>query len=434
MASPAQAQSSASDGLNVFLNITACNNNGVCEQPTESWPYCPLDCGDPNATSTPTTTPSTPDANTAPYSGGGFIGPFPQAQNPEGSLFINYGVIPGATSATIVWTTRVATLGAVRYGLTTELSGGVVAESAYDTRHGISFGGLQPDTLYYARIFVRTISGSFELSPFIVFRTARDGDIFLKENPLSKFPELGDTRVLTDLGVVLRRDASDQSGKSDELANENSLFDRVQALSSEVRFFSVRRLLQQSKSERERNDAKSFFLNTFGDKVLITWMPPQFDYQFVRITKLENRYPKHALEGTLVYEGRGQQFVDTHSPRLHGYYGIFVKKNDATYSSGVLARVAPVPITVPSSVLHRYTWKNDGSYMKCDAVDLNLLSHYTLFQNNVSTMQTKVDLYCSARIAPWYWLEDFRPVTIYYWIRCVLYPLLGITWPTNVSK
>lgn len=397
------AQSQTQDGVNIHLDVISCNNNGICEAPNENWPVCPLDCTDPTATTSTSTLPTGGNnAAIAPQSGGGFIGPFPVRGYPQGSLFISYGNAPAHTSATIVWNTRVPTLGVVQFGQSSDLELGVFGETSYISTHHITLTDLNPDTFYYVRIVVRTIDGAFEESPFMRFKTLKDGDNFLLED-LGRQLDVGEREVRTDLGIILTRDA--RSGPPTRIVGEN--FSDMQLVSNEARFFSAIR--------NHRN----------GD-VNISWLPPQGEYRYVRIVRKSNSFPKDARDGDVVYEGRGDSTTDEYDISAFGYYGIFVRKQDGLYSDGVFAKVAPRPI-----IQYVYmTKKGQNSYRTlCEDEATLIRSEVVLKSQNLNGKERSLDDdFCTARLAPWYWMEDFRPTTIYYWIRCVLWKRMGISW------
>lgn len=70
----------------------------------------------------------------------------------------------------------------------------------------------------------------------------------------------------------------------------------------------------------------------------LRWINPDDElYSYVRILRSNKDYPLNPNDGKIVYEGRGQTFVDIDVfDDTPYYYTIFVKGVDGTYSSGVL--------------------------------------------------------------------------------------------------
>ncbi len=83
-----------------------------------------------------------------------------------------------------------------------------------------------------------------------------------------------------------------------------------------------------------------------GDsEIFLSWNNPiSSDFEEVRILRSERFFPFDPYDGEVIYEGRGQSFVDTQvEVGKRYYYAIFAKNSDGQYSSGAVddARIVP---------------------------------------------------------------------------------------------
>jgi len=71
--------------------------------------------------------------------------------------------------------------------------------------------------------------------------------------------------------------------------------------------------------------------------ITLTWNNPQTDFSLVRIVKSDKFYPRDPTEGQVIYEGRGEQYIDTDVvPDKVYYYTAFSLDRAGNYSSGAL--------------------------------------------------------------------------------------------------
>jgi hypothetical protein len=70
----------------------------------------------------------------------------------------------------------------------------------------------------------------------------------------------------------------------------------------------------------------------------LKWLnPKEKNFSFIRIVRSSKSFPTSPLEGRVVYEGRGQSFLDIKvKDDVRYYYAVFVKGNADKYSSGAL--------------------------------------------------------------------------------------------------
>ncbi len=77
---------------------------------------------------------------------------------------------------------------------------------------------------------------------------------------------------------------------------------------------------------------------SFGGNILLTWKNPRDeDFDFVRIRRGTRYYPRDPQEGYFVYEGRGQQALDSNAfSNMHYFYTAFARDRFGNYSSGAV--------------------------------------------------------------------------------------------------
>lgn len=113
-------------------------------------------------------------------------------------------------------------------------------------------------------------------------------------------------------------------------------------------------------------NVQGFIAQTKGNDVTLSWKNSftNPDY-YVRIVRSHLFYPSTIQDGAVVYEGRGESFVDVGSLLLRSpqYYTIFVRSNSGEVSSGAIARAnkvqavggevattTPPPVTIPPDI------------------------------------------------------------------------------------
>lgn len=75
------------------------------------------------------------------------------------------------------------------------------------------------------------------------------------------------------------------------------------------------------------------------EKIILTWKNPSVDFENIRIIRSPKFFPKDPFDGNLVYEGRGERFVDSKvEKRTDYFYSVFVRDKSGRYSSGALVR------------------------------------------------------------------------------------------------
>ena len=129
---------SSPDGTIIHLNVNNCNNNNICEPLLgENYQGCPLDC---NASSTPTSTPST-----APGGRQSLI----QNPNQPPQIFNVSVTVDKDLNALIRWESYPSTVGYLSWGRNTDTKDGTIAEISFQTEHSVQLASLQPNTRYY---------------------------------------------------------------------------------------------------------------------------------------------------------------------------------------------------------------------------------------------------------------------------------------------
>ncbi|HEU0085345.1 MAG TPA: hypothetical protein VFQ59_00065 [Candidatus Paceibacterota bacterium] len=117
----------AENSINVNLDVTSCNINGICEPELgENIFTCPSECLSPTVT-----------------------GSYPVNQT---VFFRNVLVTTFFNKAIITWQSSIPTLTTVRWGKTIDYNDGSLRTLVYTKNHRIEITGLTPDTLYYAEI------------------------------------------------------------------------------------------------------------------------------------------------------------------------------------------------------------------------------------------------------------------------------------------
>lgn len=75
------------------------------------------------------------------------------------------------------------------------------------------------------------------------------------------------------------------------------------------------------------------------EKITLTWNNPSIDFETIRIIRSDKFFPRDPFDGELVYEGKGEKFIDANVVKGKDYfYAVFVRDFDNNYSSGALVR------------------------------------------------------------------------------------------------
>lgn len=71
--------------------------------------------------------------------------------------------------------------------------------------------------------------------------------------------------------------------------------------------------------------------------ITLTWKNPKFDFDSVRIVRSDKFFPKDPFDGSIIYEGEGEKFVDTDVviDQVY-YYAAFAKDISGNFSSGAV--------------------------------------------------------------------------------------------------
>lgn len=85
-------------------------------------------------------------------------------------------------------------------------------------------------------------------------------------------------------------------------------------------------------------NATQFVAKVEDKSIRLNWNNPEVPFEEVRIVRGNGFYPSDPYDGTVIYEGKGESFLDTDvfSGKRY-YYGLFVKDPNGRYSSGLLA-------------------------------------------------------------------------------------------------
>lgn len=75
------------------------------------------------------------------------------------------------------------------------------------------------------------------------------------------------------------------------------------------------------------------------EKITLTWKNPKIDFEAIRIIRSDRFFPRDPFDGELIYESRGEKFVDKEVEKRKDYfYAVFVRDKNGKYSSGALVR------------------------------------------------------------------------------------------------
>ncbi len=310
------------DSVNVRLNVAICNSNLICEEIIgENYNYCPSDCeappslpnpGIPSGSGGPTggytitnsrQFPGTPTST--PINPGAGIGLTDKdnlnksiAKNPftvpEASIIGPISIAPFDDRANLNFTTGLPTLANISWGETATYELGSSADSWYYQNHTKIISGLKPGTRYYYRLqLVDTIGRISDYEGSFITSSS---------NVAAKLPVVTDFLILTS------------SRRGEVLLS----WDIKAVYESVSRNYEEKIMQSASVSDAERE--------LLNKKIR------------VRLTRSEFGYPKHPLEGKVIYEGSGQQVTD--AELISGvtyYYSIFVmdKENQNSAPAGI---------------------------------------------------------------------------------------------------
>jgi hypothetical protein len=144
------AQTQQSTSPDVILNVSGCNNNGICEPIFgEDQNSCPLDCS--GSTTTPPVNPPTPGT---PGTGSGGPGQLLPA------LYIkSIKLEQNQTSVTVTYETSNNTISTLFWGSLPDFEIGSIGGAVYQAVHIVKIENLLPGTRYYLRIQAKDLYG-----------------------------------------------------------------------------------------------------------------------------------------------------------------------------------------------------------------------------------------------------------------------------------
>jgi len=84
-------------------------------------------------------------------------------------------------------------------------------------------------------------------------------------------------------------------------------------------------------------------------EIQLSWKnPPDRDFKGVRIMRSTKYFPLSLEEGSLVYDGPGESYLDENlTPGIRYYYTAFAYDTSGNFASGAIASAIPLPIVVP---------------------------------------------------------------------------------------
>lgn len=86
-----------------------------------------------------------------------------------------------------------------------------------------------------------------------------------------------------------------------------------------------------------------------GDAELTWENPDDPEFSSVRVVRSTNFFPRDILDGKILYEGSGEEFLDSDiDPKTRYFYSVFAKSKDGRYSSGAVARFSIDPGAFPA--------------------------------------------------------------------------------------
>jgi hypothetical protein len=98
---------------------------------------------------------------------------------------------------------------------------------------------------------------------------------------------------------------------------------------------------------------RNFIGRLSGKKVTLTWNNPTVEnFSYVRIMRNTDRYHASPFIGTLVYEGKAENYIDTIGEAKRYYYSIFAVDTNGKFSSGVGVQITqPTLVTTPQPII-----------------------------------------------------------------------------------
>lgn len=146
------------NGININLDVSGCNRNGICEKGVENFLICPEDCK---------------------KEGGSSGGSIPVDQN---NLFSNFLVQPSYTTATITWTSIIPTIYVLKWGESTDYQNGTLKNVNFVNDHSVEISNLKSNTTYFFTIEAQTYLGKTVVLDNKTFTTLVPPD---KEAPMN---------------------------------------------------------------------------------------------------------------------------------------------------------------------------------------------------------------------------------------------------------
>ena len=160
----ASSSLASSNGIDVNLQVGACNNNGICEPGSEDLYSCPADC-----------TPKTVTQQTT--SGSKVEVPVMD------SVFNNLTIEVKNNSAVIKWKSSIPTMSNIKWGTNPDYKDGVVKNINFLMDHKVELTNLKSGTMYYFTIDAENLLGKTSTLENQVFQTLSSLDTVPPGNP-----------------------------------------------------------------------------------------------------------------------------------------------------------------------------------------------------------------------------------------------------------
>ncbi len=308
--------------------------------------------------------PATTTTSTPPSGGGG------GGQIPSPPVIFNIQVINiTSNSATITWTTDKTSNSTVQFGTTMSYASGTVSDGTFVTDHSVTLSGLTQTTVYHFIVISTDQDSLTSTSADQTFTTSGD------QTP----PVISNVHVvnITDTSAIVVWDTDEPANSTVEFGLTTG-YGSVESLAGYVTTHAVPLSgLQEgtlyhfkvTSSDVANNSTStgdftftttidvtppanvSNFTATPGDgAVTLDWnLPPDPDFAGTRIVRKEGGYPTGPNDGTVIYEGAGNTFLDL--GLTNGtiyYYAAYAYDTHNNFASGALANAKPEgPIVTP---------------------------------------------------------------------------------------
>ncbi len=198
---------------------------------------------------------------------------------PSFPYILSFTVNPRVTSAIVSWETDVDTKGVLSWGQTFDSEIGNIVEVLYKKKHSTTIPNLAPNTTYYLSLTVTSALGGKISTQKKIFTTA--------PLPITELPVNVTNFTLTPFR-----------------SKTPSLIDDI--------------------------------------GIAITWNNPSaINFDVVRIVRSTKFYPSDPTDGKIIFEGRGDNFVDKNiQEEVVYYYTIFARDTRGVYSSGSVTKTS----------------------------------------------------------------------------------------------